>query len=241
MPSRDFVDGEIEKIRHCVIPICGEDVHKRPCLLGSAVLIRLGSADVLVTAAHVLSDNDGVPLFVFGADGFGHWLTGEFTLDTKEDLAALCLAPEMSAKLSHVSPLPVALVAEITEQRFYGTVVGYPASSSKRPQKGYLHTPMEAYSNIGTKLVGGRISIAFDWKSGAFASNTGHGKARKPTGKSGGAIFAFRTLGINGVLPMAGPKLVGIATRWKRNENRIEGAGPAALGRILAAAISDVT
>lgn len=136
MPSRDFVDGEIEKIRHCVIPICGEDVHKRPCLLGSAVLIRLGSADVLVTAAHILSDNDGVPLFVFGADGFGHWLTGEFTLDTKEDLAALCLAPEMSAKLSHVSPLPVALVAEITEQRFYGTVVGYPASSSKRPQKG---------------------------------------------------------------------------------------------------------
>lgn len=238
--SRAFVDAEIAKVRNCVIPICGEDRQKRPCLIGSAVLIHIEGVDVLVTAAHVLTDNADVPLFVFGSDGSAQSLIGNFVLDEKDDLATLRLSNPLSVHLSHVYRLPESMVAATgwSDDRFYGTVVGYPASSAKRPKRGFLNTPMEAYSNTGTELVGGRVSIQFDRDAGAFFSATGHGKARKPTGKSGGAIFAFRTLGMNAVWPSIPPKLVGIASRWKYKENRIEGAGPAALVRILKAAAS---
>lgn len=238
--SRAFVDAEIEKVRNCVIPICGEDRQKRPCLIGSAVLIQVDGVDVLVTARHVLSDNAGVPLFVFGADGRGEWLAGHLIVDDTEDIAALRLSGEMSVHLAHVSRLPESMVAfkSFVDDRFYATVVGYPASSAKRPKKGFLHTPMEAYSNTAAELVGGRVSVLFDRDAGAFFSGTGHGTPRKPTGKSGGAIFAFRTTGMNSVCAVTPPKLVGISSRWKYKENRIEGAGPTALGRILQKAIA---
>lgn len=58
--------------------ICGEDKQYRPALIGSAVLIHVDGADVLVTAAHVLTDNAEVVLFVFGADGRGQSLAWSF-------------------------------------------------------------------------------------------------------------------------------------------------------------------
>lgn len=237
--SRAYVDAEIEKVRHCVIPICGEDRHKRPVLIGSAVLIHVDGADVLVTAAHVLTDNADLALFVFGADGSGQSLAGKFLLDEQEDLAAMLVSPDLSEHLSHVTPLPQSMVGStvLDDGRFYGAVIGYPASSSKRPERGVLHTPMEVYSNRGTEIIGGRLSIQFDRESGAFSGKTGHGMARKPTGKSGGAIFAFRLLGMNAVWPTISPKFIGIATHWRHKENRIEGIGPAALTRILKAAL----
>lgn len=232
--TRQFVNSEIESFRHSVIPICGEDTHRRPCLLGSGVLVSYSGATVLLTAAHVLLDNIGIPLFVFGADGLGKFLDLDFSLDEDADLGAMRLSAKDLAVLSHTRPLPEQMIATtgFNGGRFYGSVVGYPASSSKRPEKNALHTSMEVYSNFGTELIGDRVSISFDWKDGAFSDADGHVKARKPTGKSGGAIFGFPAT-INSVLPRVRPKLVGIASRWKRQESRIEGPGPSSIGRIL--------
>lgn len=240
-PSLELVNAEIEKMRHAVIPICGQDVHKRPCLLGSGVLVNFGGGPVLVTAAHVLSDNENVPFFFFGACGRARSLGGTFIVSEADDLAAKLLSPEECVDLSHIQPLAESIVAPtgFAGGSFYASVVGYPASASKRPERGALDTPLEVYSNFATELIGGNISVYFDWKSGSFHDTYGHVRARKPTGKSGGAIFGFPAQ-LNTVWPMIGPKLIGIATRWKRTENRIEGAGPSSLFRMLKAVTAGV-
>ena len=232
--SRAFVDGEIEALRGAVIPICGEDSHLRPCLLGSGILVSYRGETILLTAAHVLTDNANVPLFVFGKGGEAHWLDSGFWLEAASDLAAMRLSIKDLAMLSLIKPLSESTVATggFSGGKFYGSVVGYPASSTKRPEKNALHTPIEVYSNFGSEMMGDKVSILFDWKEGAFNDVKGHNKARKPTGKSGGAILGFPVSGRSVLLGMK-PQLVGVSSRWKREENRIEGSGHSSIRRIL--------
>lgn len=233
-PSREHVDGEISKIRNAVIPICGEDKTMRPRLLGSGVLIDFAGQTILATAFHVLDDNLGVPLFTFDSDGVAMSLQGACEISVANDLAVKLLSQSEAQSLSHRCVIPQSMIAPsgIGAGQFYASVVGYPASASKRPEKGYIHTPMEVYSNFGTELIGGRISVLFDRKEGAFNTNSGHGHARKPTGKSGGAIFGFPVDG-RYVLPWSTPRLMGISTRWKMQEGRIEGAAAGPLINLL--------
>lgn len=59
----------------------------------------------------------------------------------------------------------------------------------------------------------------------------GHVLAHDPIGKSGGAIFGMRVMGLNAVQPWYTPKLVGIPTEWKGKQ--ILGASAAALIPLL--------
>jgi hypothetical protein len=66
--SRSIFDREMERVRHCVIPIVGEH-RQRPYLAGSAVALRYRGACFLATAEHVLGNAAG-GLAYFGSDGW---------------------------------------------------------------------------------------------------------------------------------------------------------------------------
>jgi hypothetical protein len=231
--SRLIVDAEVESLRRSVIPICGEDARRRPYLVGSAVVLVWRGRKVLVTAQHVLDDNLKVPLFFFGEDGCSRPFGGAFEVSETHDLAAKLLPSDEIAALSHVPFLREDVVerAAPVGERFYASVAGYPATAAKRKDRVTLDTPMEVYSNFATEEIGGHVSVIFNKKEGA-ASETGHGIARDPVGKSGGAIFGLRSVGPH-IKPDQTARLVGVPTRWNRDEKAIRGPSAAILVRLL--------
>ena len=58
-----------------------------PYLIGSAVVLLYRGRKVLVTAGHLLSENESVPLAFCGADGNSRALGGEFVISMAHDLA----------------------------------------------------------------------------------------------------------------------------------------------------------
>src|SRR5712671_1163372 len=100
--SRSIVDAENERLRHSVIPIIGTNARRQPYLVASAVLVVYRDRKILVTAEHVLSDNEKIPLAFFGADGYSRPLVGDFGIDMEHDLAAKALRPDDTDALSHV-------------------------------------------------------------------------------------------------------------------------------------------
>jgi len=233
--SRSAVDVEIDRLRRSVIPVIGADERMRPRLVGSAVALEHRRGKVLVTAAHVLSDNASSPLFFFGADGNSRALSPDFIVSAKHDIAARVLSEAELGALSHIPFLPQQMIGRPAPvgETFYASVVGYPASAAKRVDRSTLETPMEAYSNFATESMDGGISVLFGKKDGARGL-TGHVTPPDPFGKSGGAIFGFTVSGRN-VVPLQPTRLVGFATRWKRLNNRIEGTGAGALLALLGA------
>jgi hypothetical protein len=231
--ARSIVDSEVEKFRNSVIPIIGADDRMRPYLVGSAVALMHRSRKVLVTAEHVLSDNAEMQLFIFGHDRQSRFLDRNFESSGKHDLAAKLLSSEEADVLSHIPFIPENVVGAVAAvgERFYATVVGYPATASKRKDRRTLETPMEAYSNYATAEIDGSISVLFDKKEGAQGKD-GHVIVRDPFGKSGGAIFGFPVANMN-VRPFESARLVGIGTRWERGDDQIKGAGVVVLSPLL--------
>jgi hypothetical protein len=231
--SRSTADAEAERLRHSVIPIIGADARWRPYLVGSAVVLVYRGRKVLVTAEHVLSDNVKVPLSFFGAEGYSRSLGGDFVVSEVHDLAAKLLPPAEVDALSHVPFIAEAVLgrAAAVGERFYASVAGYPATAAERKDKVTLDTPMEVYSNFATELVDGSISVIFDKKEGAVDKN-GHVNPRDPFGKSGGAIFGLPVDGQH-IRPQQMARLVGIPTRWKRSQKRIQGSSIAVLPPLL--------
>lgn len=231
--SRSLVDAEIERLRHSVIPIIGPDSNRRPCLVGSAVVLMYRGRKVLVTAEHILSDNERVGLAFFGVDAYSRPIGGEFVISKAHDLAAKLLSQDEIDSLSHVPHIgedrlgPAAAVGE----QFYASVVGYPATAANRKDKITLDTPVEVYSNLAVEHRDGRVMVTFDKKGGAVGKS-GHVTPRDPFGKSGGAIFGLPLLGQNAVQQQSG-KLVGISTRWNRAEKCILGSGLAVMIPLL--------
>lgn len=231
--SRVAVDAETERVRTCVIPIIGGK-DGSPYLVGSAVALSFHGRKCLATAFHVLSNNEGSPLYFFGAGGSAYPFGGTFEISETHDLAVVALDPSEVESLSHVPFIAEDQFGSVARPDgwFYASVVGYPLSASKRRDKLTLDTPMDVYSNRAREEFGGFISVIFDKKEGA-GGESGHVKARDPIGKSGGAIFGIPLLGLNGVQPWARAKLVGIPTDWRRSERRILGASVAALIPLL--------
>jgi len=233
------VDAEVERHRHSVIPIIAPDKHRRPVLVGSAVVLIYRGRKVLVTAEHVLSDNENVPLAFFGVEGWSRPFGGDFRVSAEHDLAAKLLAPMETDALSHVPFLPEFFLgrAAAVGERFYASVTGYPATAAKRMDSVTLDTRMDVYSNFATEGLDGRISVFFDKKEGAV-DKTGHTNLRDPIGKSGGAIFGLPVDGHH-VRPQQMARLVGIPTRWKRHLKRIHGSSAAVLTPLLDSLIAE--
>lgn len=233
--SRERVDSQAERLRHCVIPII-RDKRGRPRLEGSAVAISFGGQKYLATAFHVLKNNEGRPLFYFANDGRAQIFGGVFEISETHDIAVLRLDPSDELALSHIPFLAEGQMgsAANVDGAFYASVAGYPHTASKLKDRHTLDTPMEVYSNKATELEGGFISVQFDKKQGAWTP-TGHGFARDPVGKSGGAIFGMPLLGLNRVVPDVDLKLVGIPTDWRGKE--IIGASVAQLFPLLEALV----
>lgn len=58
------------KLMHVVIPLLGETNNGKPRPVGSAVLLEIAGQHFLLTAAHVLDENDITPLYLPGKSGF---------------------------------------------------------------------------------------------------------------------------------------------------------------------------
>jgi hypothetical protein len=232
--SRSNADAETERLRHSVIPIIGADARRRPCLVASAVVLVYRSRKVLVTAEHVLSDNERVPLALFGVDGYSRPISGDFVISMEHDLAVKLLRPDEIDALSHVPFIAEADLgrAAAVGERFYASVAGYPSTAAKQKDKVTLDTPMEVYSNFATELPDGSISVYFDKAEGGLDETGRHGNPRDPFGKSGGAIFGLPVDGSH-VRPRHTSRLIGFPTRWERAQKRIKGSSIAVLIPLL--------
>ncbi|TPJ13723.1 hypothetical protein FJW04_19100 [Mesorhizobium sp. B2-7-3] len=238
--ARAMVDSQIALLRDCVVPIVGATARLQPYVVGSAVLLDYFGTKCLVTAEHVMSDHGQEPLFLFGADGLSRPLHGQFEVDEDADLAVKLLSDEERNWLSHRPFLPASSLDRVAPpgERFYATVVGYPASAARRLDKMTLDTRMEAYSNFAAETADGRVEVLFDKKEGVRGER-GDVQARDQYGKSGGAIFGIALSSSFG-LPVPPAKLVGIATRWKRVRNQICGSGCSSLVPLLDALMKAV-
>jgi hypothetical protein len=190
---------------------------------------------VLVTAEHVLSDNEKVPLAFFGADGYSRPFSGDFVIPMEHDLAVKLLRPDEIDALSHVPFIAEADLGRATEvgERFYASVAGYPSTAAKQKDKVTLDTPMEVYSHLATELPDGSISVYFDKKWGGVDETGQQSVPSDPFGKSGGAIFGLPIYGWNAVRPGQMSRLVGFPTGWERAQKRIKGSSIAVLTRLL--------
>lgn len=231
--SRSIVDAEVERLRSSVIPIVGVDKHRRPFVVGSAVLLDYKGRKVLVTADHVMSGNNDAPLAIFGSDGWPRLLGKNFLVSEKYDLAAKLLLTEEVAALSHISFLPETVLERVATvgERFYASVTGYPTTAAKLMDGFALDTVMEVYSNFAMEQVDGIVSVFFDKKDGAMGEG-GHILARDPIGKSGGAIFGLSVDGLH-IRPQQTARLVGISTSWNREQKCIHGSSVTELTSLL--------
>jgi hypothetical protein len=191
--SRSIVDAENERLRHSVIPIIGADARRRPYLIASAVVLVYRGRKVLVTAEHVLSDNEKVPLAFFGADGYSRPFSRDFVIPMEHDLAVKLLRPDEIDALSHVPFIAEADLGRATEvgERFYASVAGYPSTAAKQKDKVTLDTPMEVYSHLATELPDGSISVYFDKTRGGLDETGRQSVPSDPFGKSGARSLAY--------------------------------------------------
>jgi hypothetical protein len=70
------------------------------------VLLVYRGRKVLVTAEHVMSDNEEVPLAIFGSNGWSRPFGGNFVVSMEHDLAVKLLPPDEIEALSHVPFMP---------------------------------------------------------------------------------------------------------------------------------------
>lgn len=213
--SRAAVDAETQQVRRCVIPLI-RDKGGRPYLEGSAVALVYRGRKILVTALHVLIANKDRQLLYFAHDTFARPLHGYFEISETHDLAATLLDEDAIAALAHIPFLEEDRIGSAANESgdFYASIAGYPHTASRLKDHVTLDTPMEVFSGRGVEQSDGFVSVAFDKKGGAWTAD-GHVLPHDPIGKSGGAIFGMRLLGLNAVQPWTPAKLVGIPTDWK--------------------------
>lgn len=214
---KEFADAEVDRLRKCVIPIVGGDEEQKPVLIGSAVLVMFREHPTIVTAQHVLEDNEAASLAFFASNGSARPFGGTFVVSAEDDLVARRLTVDETAALSHQTFLPQEMIGPTIPpgEPFYGSVVGYPSTAAKRKDRVTIATPMESWSSMAMANQDGTVSVAFDKKRGGEA-NEKHVRPRDPHGKSGGAIFGTSIAALPDI-PRNPAKLVGISTLWKKS------------------------
>lgn len=180
-------------------------------LVGSCVLVRLGSCHFLFTAAHVLDERKDHALFVGDQDGL-IGLDGDITTTTlpaggregdKADVGIVRLSDDFVGELTNYQPLLHTNI-NIDERSIGGPpasqylVMGYPASRARRRGAHVIGTgtflftsasqPRHVYDAFGV-LPETHLVVQFDQKRSLTPS--GQINAPKPKGVSGGAMWAF--------------------------------------------------
>lgn len=219
-----------------VTPLYGVDEDDERYAYGSAVLLQIAKKYFLVTAAHVLDENqrEHATIQVFGRNTF-HSLSGPSLRsplpasgsrdDDVYDTGILELPDDMAHEVqAHRSFLDIARV-DPSEKPYLNaslyTVTGYPSRRQRLPRKGKLTFEAVRYTGVPlhpTKFplpyeLGPHHGIDYDHKQ-MIARNAKIEIPIAPYGSSGGGLFrlgAFADIKSG----TATPTLIGIATTVK--------------------------
>ncbi|MEZ8482612.1 trypsin-like peptidase domain-containing protein [Vibrio splendidus] len=227
-----------------VVPVFIEtDVPKRIVQIGTAVFVDLNNSPFLFTAAHVTDDMENGTLLVPTADGLSEidGYTAFVALpheirrsDDPVDMAYIRLSSEFASKLCyHFCPLPQTKSQLLTSSEELGvvSVVGYPASKSKKKPDGYkselyyfrgVAAQKSVYDSL--KLCPTTSSIIhFNYKQTVNSQTSERTTPPSPNGMSGGALFAWPA-GHETSTDWTVPKLVGVFHTYKKKEGLMIGS-----------------
>jgi hypothetical protein len=206
---RSGADRAVEAFRMAVRPIYGVTDGGAPDQLGSSVLLEIKGRKLLVTAAHVIDENERTSLYVGGADAlveivlefFG---TGAPNGDRDRDHYDFAFAELPSEVVDALGPVKFIAANECRAQgaedaRRLFTVVGYPNSRNKPPYGPQTKVRGQIYQYSSTHRfeptlaarlgIPGHEHLFIDHRKGAFDETGTRVNPIDPRGLSGGAIL----------------------------------------------------
>ena len=200
-----------KKYIKAVRPVYGSDELGNLCHIGSCVLIKVKNTNYLITAAHVLDENEITTLYVGGGDGTdlvkieGEGLETNAPMgnrkDDKFDFAIFPLTEEIVKKLGTVTFIDESsfLSEYLDNTRGLYLIIGYPNSKNKKnnikdnkvlpkyfPYAANLNTSDETFKIIGADK---RYHYLLNYSKTSKDENNQEVNSIKPTGMSGGGLF----------------------------------------------------
>lgn len=220
-----------------VRPIYGRKRGK-PEHIGSCILLRIKNIPYLLTAAHVIDENQHTSLSVAGRDGFVK-ISGNFKITNKVDgdrnrdrydFAITELSSEMEKKLGEVQYIDendICMKIYEDNERAYGAW-GYPNSKNKKIYN--LMVTGKPWGYVGTTCPNSKAKAVLLGVSGEehiyllFKDKVTHaatGKIKdliKPTGMSGGALFDLgRHFNPESIINPPKPRLAGLLIEYRKD------------------------
>lgn len=211
--------------------------------IGSGVLIEIGDAHFLLSAAHVTEQRHKYPLFIPSKDGFinvfGLFIESPLPKtglrkDDRSDIACVRLDPKIVRNLHDNLQFLDADdcdLHDVTAPQDVYTVIGYPSRKSGRDDN-RLSTEMFSLSGDGVmdyrfdrlKLNPERnILIQHRFKKTVNYSTMLRKQPPHPEGMSGGGIFAW-SKALPNLKALSQPKLVAILTEYHQEHNVFVGS-----------------
>jgi hypothetical protein len=241
-----------------IVPIyIRTEIPKRIVQIGTAVFVDFQNMPFLFTAAHVTDDMENGALLVptseglLEIDGYTAFIDRPPEIsraDDTVDMAYIRLSSEFACKLCyHFFPLPqeMSQILASSEELSIVSVVGYPASKSKKKANGYkselyyfrgVAARKDIYDSLDLCPTTSTV-IHFSSKRTVNPNTTDRVTPPSPNGMSGGAIFAWPA-GYELSDDWTKPKLVGIFHTYKKNDglmigsNLINFVGATTLGKM---------
>ena len=239
MNAREFVSARAMAIAHRLGPVVRPlvaTIDGRHSLVGSCVLVRLGSEVFLFTAAHVLDEPSlllGLPTRFVALEGQALTSTppaGKGREDDRSDVGVVCVASGLHGVLGETqvlssSELDVDDRATPDVPTKHYLVIGYPASRAtfnvaRRLARfeGFVLTATSAKLNAYERLgFPEHAHVVLDFDQSSAKSPDGRSTAPKLPGVSGGAIW---NLGDATDTNGTSPRLAAIATEWHRGPTK---------------------
>jgi hypothetical protein len=235
------IKDEMPRFDQCV---CSLWILERgvPNLIGSGTLIKIEQVAFLITAAHIIDDALGQPLLLRNSIGLKQISgCGKLTRptsgsrqDDRDDIAIMALEEDTTAFVETAyKPLPINFADakdSLLPEKPYA-FFGFPWSKGDFRQKGKIIEPpiykFQAisvaetdYDSLGLSPLK-HIAIEFDLKH-AIDVNGRDVMAPKPAGMSGGAVWSFTPVDLDGQ-QMLTRRLVGIAIEYISNRRVLVG------------------
>lgn len=227
------------RFHEAIVPIYGSKENGRPVHIGSAILLDINDTKVLLTAAHVVDNNDFTTLYLGGGAELDP-LRGEFSITQaplgrdrdRYDFAFTAISQDIAGKIKgrFIGLTEIAQSRREDQGRYY-TALGYPNSKNRKynPKKKTIKSRLFPYSSIhkidpdiASKLPGNgayHIFMTYDKRSrdehGLVVNSTA------PKGMSGGAVIdagrpADREVFFDNEMPA--PLLAGVVIELKKKK-----------------------
>jgi hypothetical protein len=206
----ESIDAVSDQFGGAVRPVYGSDDRKLATHIGSATLLKVGGTPLIVTAAHVVDENEHTALYVAGEKHLvpieaSFEITGRPPGDRKEDRYDFAVAKLSSAMCSELGDVGYVadcdlLLHDAPTSGYLYVVLGYPNSKNKKIDHASKVARSELWKYAGlagpvqdlqTKLkVSGKdhLFIGFDRKHSRAEDGTVVNSI-SPRGISGGAVF----------------------------------------------------